>query len=67
MLRVSDQGDDVITLAFLGLPNVGKSSLLNMVLGEDRVITDATAGTTRDTVMVDFMVSTQTFSLSCEC
>jgi GTP-binding protein len=37
-------------VALVGKPNVGKSSLLNRVIGEDRVVVDATAGTTRDPV-----------------
>jgi GTP-binding protein len=37
-------------VALIGRPNVGKSSLLNKVAGSDRVVVDATAGTTRDPV-----------------
>lgn len=46
--------DDVLRLAVLGRPNAGKSTLVNALLGEDRVITSAKAGTTRDAIDTDF-------------
>ena len=46
----AEEEDDSINVAVIGKPNVGKSSLVNRVLGEKRVIVSDVAGTTRDAV-----------------
>ena len=45
-----EEDDDVVKVAIIGKPNVGKSSLVNRILGEKRVIVSDMAGTTRDAV-----------------
>src|SRR5690606_13960133 len=46
--------DDAIRVAIIGRPNVGKSTLVNRLLGEERVIASEQPGTTRDRIFVPF-------------
>lgn len=50
----TDDDEDSLSLAVLGRPNVGKSTLVNRIVGEDRVLTFDHPGTTRDSIRVPF-------------
>ncbi len=51
---VEDIEDDSVKIAIVGKPNVGKSSIVNRLLGEDRVVVSNIAGTTRDAIDTPF-------------
>jgi len=50
----NEEEDDFIKVSIIGRPNAGKSSLINKILGEERVIVSSVAGTTRDAVDTKF-------------
>jgi GTP-binding protein len=49
-----DRGDGPLRLAIMGQPNAGKSTLVNALLGEERMLTGPEAGITRDAISTDF-------------
>jgi GTP-binding protein len=51
---VTTLNEDAIRVAVVGRPNVGKSTLVNRLLGEDRVVVFDQPGTTRDSVYIDY-------------
>lgn len=61
--EVEEEIQKEIKLAIIGRPNVGKSSLLNKILGEERVIVSPIAGTTRDAIDTELTVDGQKYLL----
>lgn len=59
----SEYDEDVIRVAMIGRPNVGKSSMVNSILGEERVLVSNVAGTTRDAVDTPFTRDDKNFVL----
>lgn len=62
-LTEDEYDEDVIRVALIGRPNVGKSSLVNAILGEERVIVSEIAGTTRDAIDTPFEKDGQRYVL----
>jgi GTP-binding protein len=55
--------DDSIKVAIIGKPNVGKSTLINRILNQERVVTSDIAGTTRDSVYIDLVREGQKYTI----
>ena len=58
-----DEKENVIKIAFAGRPNVGKSTLINRILGEERVVVYDMPGTTRDSIAIPFSRDDQEYLL----
>jgi GTP-binding protein len=61
--RTQDRRSGPIRIAFVGKPNVGKSSLVNRLLGQERVLVHDAPGTTRDPIDTPFSIGSQAFIL----
>lgn len=59
----NEEEDGVLKIAVVGRPNVGKSSIINRMLGQKRVVVSNVEGTTRDAVMVPFNYNKQKYYL----
>jgi len=60
---IAPEADGEIRIAVIGRPNVGKSTLVNRLLGEDRVVVFDQPGTTRDSIYIDYERRGQAYTL----
>ena len=63
-VSIKDQDHDSIKIAIIGKPNAGKSSIINSLLGTNRVMVSEIAGTTRDTVDISLSHNGKTYILT---
>lgn len=62
-VKAYKEDEDIIKIAIVGKPNVGKSSLVNSFLGEERVIVSDIPGTTRDAIDTPFTYNNKKYTL----
>ncbi len=60
---VEKDDDETIKIAVVGRPNAGKSSIVNRILGEDRVVVSDVAGTTRDAIDSNFRYNNKNYTI----
>lgn len=63
VVQADEEDDDIIRFCLIGRPNVGKSSLVNALLGEERVIVSDVAGTTTDAIDTTYEYEGQTYKI----
>lgn len=61
--KVSEEDTKTIKIAVVGRPNAGKSSIVNKILGEERVVVSNVAGTTRDAIDTDFKYNGKDYTI----
>ena len=61
--ELTDENEKLTKVAIVGRPNVGKSSLVNRLLGKERVVVSDVEGTTRDSVLVPFKYNKKDYAL----
>jgi len=61
--NIDNSIDDILKISILGKPNVGKSTLINAIIGEERFISYDEPGTTRDSIAVDYYYEDKKISL----
>ena len=61
--EMEPRDNDAIKIAVVGKPNAGKSSIINKMLGEDRVLVSSIAGTTRDSIDIPFKYNGKKYML----
>lgn len=62
-IEIDFEADDSVKVSLIGRPNVGKSSLINAILNEDRVIVSDIAGTTRDAIDTEYEFEGEAYTL----